>query len=188
MPGPRLELGWGCPQGILSPSRLASFATPAQLKMEAGSRKPEAIGQKPQAGSRNVSSGFRLQTSGLLRAGNGTRTRDPNLGKVVLYQLSYSRDTSKIGTDRTNYKRRVTGEGRFGEGRREWREETFSAPIARRASPSRPSHVARCRIQGLNPCACTVYHATYATNPDSAASPPLPVALPSASTNSAANP
>ena len=27
-----------------------------------------------------------------MRAGNGTRTRDPNLGKVVLYQLSYSRD------------------------------------------------------------------------------------------------
>ena len=27
-----------------------------------------------------------------IRAGNGTRTRDPNLGKVVLYQLSYSRD------------------------------------------------------------------------------------------------
>ena len=26
-------------------------------------------------------------------AGNGTRTRDPNLGKVVLYQLSYSRDS-----------------------------------------------------------------------------------------------
>src|SRR5207247_3756327 len=25
------------------------------------------------------------------RAGNGTRTRDPNLGKVVLYQLSYYR-------------------------------------------------------------------------------------------------
>ncbi len=25
------------------------------------------------------------------RAGNETRTRDPNLGKVVLYQLSYSR-------------------------------------------------------------------------------------------------
>src|SRR2546430_12093080 len=29
--------------------------------------------------------------SGRVRAGNGTRTRDPNLGKVVLYQLSYSR-------------------------------------------------------------------------------------------------
>ena len=26
-----------------------------------------------------------------MRAGNGTRTRDPNLGKVMLYQLSYSR-------------------------------------------------------------------------------------------------
>ena len=29
---------------------------------------------------------------GKQRAGNGTRTRDPNLGKVVLYQLSYSRE------------------------------------------------------------------------------------------------
>ena len=28
------------------------------------------------------------------RAENGTRTRDPNLGKVVLYQLSYFRKTS----------------------------------------------------------------------------------------------
>ena len=27
-------------------------------------------------------------------AGNETRTRDPDLGKVVLYQLSYSRITS----------------------------------------------------------------------------------------------
>ena len=26
------------------------------------------------------------------RAENGTRTRDPNLGKVVLYQLSYFRE------------------------------------------------------------------------------------------------
>ena len=32
-----------------------------------------------------------LRSSVVLRAGNGTRTRDPNLGKVVLYQLSYSR-------------------------------------------------------------------------------------------------
>ena len=30
-------------------------------------------------------------TPSTARAGNGTRTRDPNLGKVVLYQLSYSR-------------------------------------------------------------------------------------------------
>ena len=33
----------------------------------------------------------RLLTDSPPRAGNGTRTRDPNLGKVVLYQLSYSR-------------------------------------------------------------------------------------------------
>ena len=33
--------------------------------------------------------------SGPARAGNGTRTRDPNLGKVVLYQLSYSRDCQR---------------------------------------------------------------------------------------------
>ena len=31
-----------------------------------------------------------------VRAGNGTRTRDPNLGKVVLYQLSYSRAARNI--------------------------------------------------------------------------------------------
>jgi RNA polymerase primary sigma factor len=32
------------------------------------------------------------------RAGNGTRTRDPNLGKVVLYQLSYSRRTAAVNS------------------------------------------------------------------------------------------
>ena len=36
------------------------------------------------------------------RAENGTRTRDPNLGKVVLYQLSYFRKKSK----KMNVKRR----------------------------------------------------------------------------------
>jgi hypothetical protein len=34
----------------------------------------------------------------LFEAGNGTRTRDPNLGKVVLYQLSYSRATRNISS------------------------------------------------------------------------------------------
>ena len=41
------------------------------------------------------------------RAGNGTRTRDPNLGKVVLYQLSYSRVSGVILV------RRQTGRNRF---------------------------------------------------------------------------
>ena len=31
----------------------------------------------------------------MLRAENETRTRDPNLGKVVLYQLSYFRKTHR---------------------------------------------------------------------------------------------
>src|SRR5687767_15627457 len=37
-------------------------------------------------------------------AGNETRTRDPDLGKVVLYQLSYSRR----GTDILGMKRKVS--------------------------------------------------------------------------------
>ena len=32
-----------------------------------------------------------LETGEKFGAGNETRTRDPDLGKVVLYQLSYSR-------------------------------------------------------------------------------------------------
>src|SRR5215207_4664966 len=50
------------------------------------------------------------------RAGNGTRTRDPNLGKVVLYQLSYSRNfiflllrESEVSTRR--YQRMADGSG-----------------------------------------------------------------------------
>ena len=38
-----------------------------------------------------------MSRSTLVRAGNGTRTRDPNLGKVVLYQLSYSRVGRRLG-------------------------------------------------------------------------------------------
>ena len=64
----------------------------------------------------------------LLRAGNGTRTRDPNLGKVVLYQLSYSRVLTSIsgalGTDKRRQRRAIhavvrsrgaCGSGRYAE-------------------------------------------------------------------------
>ena len=34
---------------------------------------------------------FQTNTTKKWRAGNGTRTRDPQLGKLMLYQLSYSR-------------------------------------------------------------------------------------------------
>ncbi|VXA81535.1 conserved hypothetical protein [Aeromonas veronii] len=40
----------------------------------------------------------------MIGAGNETRTRDPDLGKVVLYQLSYSR----IGISLTNFLERET--------------------------------------------------------------------------------
>src|SRR3954470_24798964 len=56
----------------------ASFATPATSSRS----KHKGSGK---------AAPFRLE-----RAGNGTRTRDPNLGKVVLYQLSYSRETERI--------------------------------------------------------------------------------------------
>ena len=35
------------------------------------------------------------------RAGNEARTRDPNLGRVVLYQLSYSRGVGRAGFEPT---------------------------------------------------------------------------------------
>ncbi len=72
MPGAGIEPARGYPQGILSPSRLANFATPATQTGAAYSAAPVVLLHP-------------------FRAGNGTRTRDPNLGKVVLYQLSYSR-------------------------------------------------------------------------------------------------
>jgi hypothetical protein len=36
---------------------------------------------------------------GEIGAGNETRTRDPDLGKVVLYQLSYSRNRMSSASD-----------------------------------------------------------------------------------------
>ena len=40
------------------------------------------------------------------RAENGTRTRDPNLGKVVLYQLSYFRIVKDVKRRRLELPRR----------------------------------------------------------------------------------
>ncbi len=40
------------------------------------------------------------------RAANGTRTRDPNLGKVVLYQLSYCRNEKIVKRRRLELPRR----------------------------------------------------------------------------------
>jgi hypothetical protein len=43
----------------------------------------------------SYASGFVLALT--LRAGDGTRTRDIKLGRLALYQLSYSRMTSNYG-------------------------------------------------------------------------------------------
>jgi hypothetical protein len=37
-----------------------------------------------------------LQPLDFLGAGNGVRTRDPQLGKLMLYQLSYARVTYRL--------------------------------------------------------------------------------------------
>ena len=70
-------------QGILSPSRLP--VSPPERKKDETARIRLHRGHPPLAGRTTP-------TPRGNEAGNGTRTRDPNLGKVVLYQLSYSRD------------------------------------------------------------------------------------------------
>ena len=50
--------------------------------------------------SRNKKADNRLIISLLLGAENETRTRDPNLGKVVLYQLSYFRKCGNKGNEK----------------------------------------------------------------------------------------
>jgi hypothetical protein len=47
------------------------------------------------------------------RAGNETRTRDPNLGRVVLYQLSYSRLIIKTSVGRGGFEPPKSYDSRF---------------------------------------------------------------------------
>ena len=75
MPGAGIEPALPYGKGILSPPRLP-FRHPGDDSLQVETE-PDA---RTAFGSVSIS-----------RAGNGTRTRDPNLGKVVLYQLSYSR-------------------------------------------------------------------------------------------------
>src|SRR5687767_8384976 len=98
MPGPGLEPGRGFPQGILSPLRLP--LSPSRLSHADG---PTVKKQRGTAATplprREV-----FMDEPRYRAGNGTRTRDPNLGKVVLYQLSYSRAGRNIPAGKWAYK------------------------------------------------------------------------------------
>ena len=45
------------------------------------------------------------------RAENGTQTRDPQLGRLVLYRLSYFRKIFSSHTGQTRYARRSEGRG-----------------------------------------------------------------------------
>ena len=54
---------------------------------------------------------YRIDKNG---AGDGSRTRDPKLGKLVLYQLSYARFSSGIiTTDLPDVNRKTDGKKRY---------------------------------------------------------------------------
>ena len=78
MPGPGIEPGCPCGHKILSLARLP--VSPP----------------RPTARSLRKRGAFAPRSPLHFKAGDGTRTRDPNLGKVVLYQLSYSRKNPKL--------------------------------------------------------------------------------------------
>jgi hypothetical protein len=98
-----LRLRRGSPRG----GTCGSPASPLPPSKGPGSRgsfspaDPLIAGSNPSApGGRDMKRGASLPLStGLSGAGNGIRTRDPNLGKVVLYQLSYSRPARKYYPD-----------------------------------------------------------------------------------------
>ncbi len=71
----------------MSVYKLQSFVIPARE----ASRESFLNNDSGQAGMTENSNGSTLYTDSNYGAGDGIRTRDPNLGKVVLYQLSYAR-------------------------------------------------------------------------------------------------
>ncbi len=103
MPGAGLEPAWGDPHEILSLVRLP--LSPSRRTVNA----PGATNAE-----RERRRAAPVETS---RAGNGTRTRDPNLGKVVLYQLSYSREVGETESV-AGPGRRWLGRASGGEGNR----------------------------------------------------------------------
>ena len=111
VPGVGVEPTWPCGRGILSPMRLpVSPPGPMTMVPHCAARGKWRPGSELNRRTRLcrplhdhsatrpwVSKRAATLSTGVLRvdekhgAGNETRTRDPDLGKVVLYQLSYSR-------------------------------------------------------------------------------------------------
>ena len=85
VPGARIELAWGCPRGILSPLRLP-ISPPGQRLIGGWGRNRTGVrgfaGRYMTTLTPSLNDSFTQHAFG---AGNETRTRDPNLGKVVLY-------------------------------------------------------------------------------------------------------
>jgi hypothetical protein len=98
MPEPGLEPGRLAPGDFKSPAS-ARFATPAQKQkteaapgFEPGIAVLQTVALPLGYAASNPKAPPERRLCALsIGAGNETRTRDPNLGKVVLYQLSYSR-------------------------------------------------------------------------------------------------
>jgi hypothetical protein len=95
-------------------------------------RRPSRALSRTKAGS--VSAYFRYQPSrGIYGADDGIRTRDPNLGKVVLYQLSHvrMRKAQAVGYQRG------TGRATAGSGERGGRTGPVDANVGGSGAPSR---------------------------------------------------
>jgi hypothetical protein len=110
VPGPGIEPGWGYPHKILSLARLPISPPRPDQRQQRLRRSPRLPEMQNGSGTcrsrRKYCRGYgRSICSRLLKAGNGTRTRDPNLGKVVLYQLSYSRVLTSISAASATDKR-----------------------------------------------------------------------------------
>ena len=102
IPGAGLEPARPCGQGILSPTRLPfrhPGATPRHALESLLPHHSRAFGfaTRERRFSRQLGApAIERKVQRNDQAGNGTRTRDPNLGKVVLYQLSYSRSSDEV--------------------------------------------------------------------------------------------
>ena len=93
------------------------------------------------------------------RAGNGTRTRDPQLGRLMLYQLSYSRPISGPAPRGAGSNTIAHNEKWWGEedsNLRRLRRQIYSLfPLTTRESPLKPHLRATPELaKGLEPPTC----------------------------------
>ena len=95
-------------------------------------------------------SGKRAPAAPIARADDGARTRDLNLGKVALYQLSYIRTVSQRATSLPNRESRVKMALQGNSGGRYWdrTSDLFRVREARSRCANRPARW----VRDSNPC------------------------------------